>query len=404
VFATAEVLRGRGMRGGWAWPEPEDEAGAVPGTFGGSTGVRPAAGFAEARLSAEPLRLVGLTKRFGSVLAVDDATLQVDPGELLTILGPSGSGKTTLLNLVAGFDTPTSGDVFLGARALTREPPNRRGVGMVFQSYALFPHMTVFANVAFPLRVRRIAERDVRGRVRDILGVVQLTGLAERYPRQLSGGQQQRVALARALVFRPPVLLMDEPFGALDTHLRNRMQSELRQLHQQLGITVLFVTHDQEEAMILADRIAVIMRGRLQQVGRAEELYEAPANEFVAGFVGESNLLRGTVVSATRGTLRVVTAGGTEFSVTGEASAGRAVTLLIRPESIRLLADESPGPHGLPGVVEEATYLGDLRKYTIRINSGETLVVRLPQRPGTRPLSAGSRVGVEWEPQDLRLL
>jgi spermidine/putrescine ABC transporter ATP-binding subunit len=404
VFATAEVLRGRGMRLGWAWPGPEDEAGALPGTFGRPTGVRPAAGFAEARLSVEPLRLVGLTKRFGSVLAVDDATLQVEPGELLTILGPSGSGKTTLLNLVAGFDTPTSGDVFLGARALTRELPNRRGVGMVFQSYALFPHMTVFANVAFPLRVRRIAEQDVRARVRDILGVVQLTGLAERYPRQLSGGQQQRVALARALVFRPPVLLMDEPFGALDTHLRNRMQSELRQLHQQLGITVLFVTHDQEEAMILADRIAVIMRGRLQQVGRAEELYEAPANEFVAGFVGESNLLRGTVVSATRGTLRVVTAGGTEFSVAGEASAGRAVTLLIRPESIRLLADESPGPHGLPGVVEEATYLGGLRKYTIRTNSGETLVVRLPQRPGTRPLSAGSRVGVEWEPQDLRLL
>jgi putative spermidine/putrescine transport system ATP-binding protein len=404
VFATAEVLRGRGTRLAWAWPGPEEGAGALPGTTLGPAGVRSSAGPEEARLSTESLRLVGLSKRFGSVVAVDDATFQVEPGELLTILGPSGSGKTTLLNLIAGFDTPTSGEVFLGARALTREPPNRRGVGMVFQNYALFPHMTVFANVAFPLRLRRIAEGDVRARVRAILSVVQLTGLAERYPRQLSGGQQQRVALARALVFRPPLLLMDEPFGALDTHLRSRMQTELRQLHQRLGVTVLFVTHDQEEAMILADRIAVIARGRLQQVGRAEELYEAPANEFVAGFVGESNLLRGTVVSATSGTLRVVTTGGTEFSVAGEASVGRAVTLLIRPESIRLVADQPPGPHGLPGVVEEARYLGGLRRYTIRLNPDETIVVRLPNRPATRQLSAGSRVRVEWEPPDLRVL
>src|SRR5262249_45009817 len=211
-------------------------------------------------------------KRFGSIVAVDAVTLRVEPGELLTILGPSGSGKSTLLNLIAGFDTPTSGEIVLGDRALTREPPNRRGVGMVFQNYALFPHMTVYPNVAFPLRLRRQPEADIRDRVEDILGVVQLRGLGARYPRELSGGQQQRVALARALVFRPPLLLMDEPFGALDTHLRARMQQELRQLHRQLGITVLFVTHDQEEAMALADRIAVIAHGRLQQVGRPDEL------------------------------------------------------------------------------------------------------------------------------------
>jgi spermidine/putrescine ABC transporter ATP-binding subunit len=403
VFAMAEVLRVRATRLARVRPGPEEGGGALFGTPGPAE-VRFSGGSEQARLSTEPLRLVGLSKRFGSVVAVDDATLQVEPGELLTILGPSGSGKTTLLNLIAGFDTPTSGEVFLGARALTREPPNRRGVGMVFQNYALFPHMTVFANVAFPLRLRCIAERDVQARVRAILSVVQLAGMAERYPRQLSGGQQQRVALARALVFRPPLLLMDEPFGALDTHLRSRMQSELRQLHQQLGITVLFVTHDQEEAMILADRIAVIARGRLQQVGRAEDLYEGPANEFVAGFVGESNLLRGTVVAATSGTLRVVTTGGTEFSVAGEASAGRAVTLLIRPESLRLVADQPSGPHGLQGVVEDAMYLGGLRKYTIRLNSSEALVARVPSRTGTGQLSAGSRVRVEWDPQDLRVL
>jgi spermidine/putrescine ABC transporter ATP-binding subunit len=404
VLAMAEVLRVRGTRLARLRPGPEEGAGALSGTTLGPAGVRSSGGPEETRLSTEPLRLVGLSKRFGSVVAVDDATLQVEPGELLTILGPSGSGKTTLLNLIAGFDTPTSGEVFLGARALTCEPPNRRGVGMVFQNYALFPHMTVFANVAFPLRLRRIAERDVQARVRAILSVVQLAGMAERYPRQLSGGQQQRVALARALVFRPPLLLMDEPFGALDTHLRSHMQSELRQLHQQLGITVLFVTHDQEEAMILADRIAVIARGRLQQVGRAEDLYEGPANEFVAGFVGESNLLRGTVVAATSGTLRVVTVGGAEFSVAGGASAGQAVTLLIRPESLRLVTDQPSGPPGLQGVVEDATYLGGLRKYTIRLNPSEALVARLPSRTATGQLSPGSRVRVEWDPQDLRLL
>jgi spermidine/putrescine ABC transporter ATP-binding subunit len=360
-----------------------------------------------ARLSTEPLRLVGLSKRFGSIVALDEATLQVEPGELVTILGPSGSGKTTLLNLIAGFDVPTSGEVFLGDRALTREPPNRRGVGMVFQNYALFPHMTVSANVAFPLRLRRVAEPDVRARVEEILGVVQLGGLAARYPRELSGGQQQRVALARALVFRPPLLLMDEPFGALDTHLRARMQTELRTLHRQLGITVLFVTHDQEEAMILADRIAVIARGRLQQVGRAEELYEAPANEFVASFVGESNLLRGTVASASSEMLRVVTAGGTALAVAGPVSAGQAVTLLIRPESLRLVTDRFAAPSGSPGVdgvVEDALYLGGVRKYTIRLNPAETLVARATTPPGEQSLASGQRVRVEWDGRDLRLL
>jgi spermidine/putrescine ABC transporter ATP-binding subunit len=408
VFGTAELLRGRTARLAWAAIGPDDGGGVMgaPGHLAAHA-ARSSMAPAAARLSTEPLRLVGLSKRFGSVVALDDATLQVEPGELLTLLGPSGSGKTTLLNLIAGFDAPTSGEVFLGDRALTREPPNRRGVGMVFQNYALFPHMTVAGNVAFPLRLRGVAEPDVRARVDDILAVVQLGGLAARYPRELSGGQQQRVALARALVFRPPLLLMDEPFGALDTHLRTRMQSELRQLHRQLGITVLFVTHDQEEAMILADRIAVIARGRLQQVGRAEELYETPANEFVAGFVGESNLLRGTVASRSGGTLQVVTAGGTSFHATGEAASGQAVTLLIRPESLRLAADlpsSTVTPHGVEGVVEEALYLGGIRKYTIRLNSAETLMARVATPADAPPLAVGSRIRVSWAREQLRLL
>jgi spermidine/putrescine ABC transporter ATP-binding subunit len=405
VFATAEVLRGRGAQLAWASAGPGDLGEASPPRPGGSGGSPSSRVPGEARLSTQPLRLVGLSKRFGSVVALDDASLQVEPGELVTILGPSGSGKTTLLNLIAGFDVPTSGEVRLGDRVLTRESPNRRGVGMVFQSYALFPHMTVFANVAFPLRLRRMAEPDVRARVEDILHVVQLTGLAARYPRELSGGQQQRVALARALVFRPPLLLMDEPFGALDTHLRTRLQGELRQLHRQLGITVLFVTHDQEEAMILADRIAVIARGRLQQVGRPEELYETPANEFVASFIGESNLLRGAVASVSGGTLHVVTTGGATLSVAGDATAGQTVTLLIRPESVRVVAaSPPPAPRGLEGVVEEATYLGGARRYAIRLNRAERLVARVPTSSDAPPLALGSRVRVDWDPPHLRLL
>ena len=203
-----------------------------------------------------------MTRRFGPVLAVDDVTLEVQPGELVTLLGPSGSGKTTLLNLVAGFDPPSAGEIYLGERRITGEPPNRRGIGMVFQDLALFPHLTVFENVAFPLRLRKVAEPEIRARVGEALALVRLDGLDARAPRQLSGGQQQRVALARALVFRPPLLLMDEPFGALDRSLRERMQGELRQLQRRLGITVLFVTHDQAEAMALSDRIVVIDRGR----------------------------------------------------------------------------------------------------------------------------------------------
>jgi spermidine/putrescine ABC transporter ATP-binding subunit len=356
------------------------------------------------RLDAAPLRLLGVTRRFGPVLAVDDVTLEVEPGELVTLLGPSGSGKTTLLNLVAGFEPPSAGEIYLGERRITGEPPNRRDIGMVFQDLALFPHLTVFENVAFPLRLRKVAEPEIRARVGETLALVRLDGLEARAPRQLSGGQQQRVALARALVFRPPLLLMDEPFGALDRTLRERLQVELRQLQRRLGITVLFVTHDQAEAMALSDRIVVIDRGRLQQVGRPEELYEAPANPFVADFIGESNLLRCAAVSAAGGLLRVRTAGGSELVVAPVASAEAARHLVLRPESLRLHADGQPRAHAVAGVVEEAIYLGGLVKYLVRINPAEVLAVRVPKPPGARPLAPGTAVQVAWEPAELRLL
>jgi len=349
---------------------------------------------------------VDLSRRFGPVVALEPTTLEVEPGELLAILGPSGSGKTTLLNLVAGFDAPTSGQVLLGTRSLTHEPPNRRNVGMVFQHYALFPHMTAWANVAFPLRLRRLGEAEIRRRVDDMLAVVQLGGLGDRYPRQLSGGQQQRVALARALVFRPPLLLMDEPFGALDAHLRARMQVELRQLRRRLGITVLFVTHDQEEAMALGDRIAVLAGGRLQQVGTARALYETPANAFVAGFLGESNLLSVAVTTEADGALAAVTAGGTRFRVTGGAApASGSAVLLIRPEALRLRPATPGGPAAgsLPGTVEDVLYLGAVRRYTVRINADETLTVRGPREAGHVP-DPGEPVRVECDPSALRLL
>ena len=243
------------------------------------------------------LGLVDLTKRFDTVTAVDRLTLEVEPGELVTLLGPSGCGKTTVLNLIAGFEAPDGGTVRIDGADVAARPPHRREVGMVFQDYALFPHLTVRENVAFPLRVRGVSEAEVAERVSAMLELVRLPGHGDRLPRQLSGGQQQRIALARALVFRPRVLLMDEPFGALDRALRETMRAELRELHRALGITVVLVTHDQDEAMELSDRVAVMRAGRLQQVAAPRALYERPATAFVAGFVGESNLLDAIVVS-----------------------------------------------------------------------------------------------------------
>jgi spermidine/putrescine ABC transporter ATP-binding subunit len=341
------------------------------------------------------VRLEGVVKTFGAVRAVDGVTLTVRAGEFLTLLGPSGSGKTTTLACVAGFAVPSEGEVLIQGRPVTFEPPFKRNVGMVFQHYALFPHMSVAENLAFPLRMRKRPPMEIRERVAWALALVQLEGLGGRAPRQLSGGQQQRVALARALVFEPPVLLMDEPLGALDKKLRAEMQLELRHLHARLGVTVLYVTHDQEEALTLSDRVAVMNRGRLEQVGAPLDLYESPRTRFVAEFVGESNLLAGTVAAADGGELALVTRGGLRVPLApGSASVGETLTLLVRPEKIALAAE---GRALVGGEVVEAIYLGESTRYVVRAAGGEAFVVKHHNVASGGGLKVGARVGLRWD-------
>jgi spermidine/putrescine ABC transporter ATP-binding subunit len=354
---------------------------------------------------AAGLRLVNLTKRFGAVVAVDHASLEVLPGEFLTLLGPSGSGKTTILNMVAGFEPPTEGEILLGGSAVTQKPPNQRDMGMVFQNYALFPHMTVFENIAFPLRVRRVRGPEAVARVEDALRLVRLEGYGGRSPRHLSGGEQQRVALARALIFNPRLLLMDEPLAALDKHLRENMQIELRRLHEHLNITILFVTHDQTEAMTMSDRIAVINHGRIEQVGTPAELYEAPANAFIAGFIGESNVLEGTVLSVNGQQAVVQSTGGLRLSVSSpDLGTGSRLRIVIRPEAVHLLADSGRHANALPADIEEVIYLGDVIKFVARVTPQETLVIKQANRKGVLPPTVGSRVTLGWAAEDARVL
>jgi putative spermidine/putrescine transport system ATP-binding protein len=306
--------------------------------------------------------------------ALDALDLDVARGELLVLLGPSGSGKTTTLMLLAGFETPDAGRILLEGRDIARLPAHRRGIGVVFQSYALFPHMTVAENLAFPLEARGLPRTERELRVGRALGMVRLEGLGDRRPAQLSGGQQQRVALARALVFEPPVVLLDEPLGALDKALREEMQHELRALHRRLGLTMLHVTHDQAEALTLADRIAVLAEGRLRQVAPPRALYDNPADAFVAGFVGENNRLAGTVLGVAEGLARIRLASGAEVGARAAPALapGAPCLVMIRPERI------APAAEGLAARVEEALFQGDHQRLRCLLEGGETLVARLP--------------------------
>jgi putative spermidine/putrescine transport system ATP-binding protein len=335
---------------------------------------------AAAASAARGLAFRGISKHYGAVRAVDGVDLDVARGEFLTLLGPSGSGKTTMLMMIAGFTAPSAGEILLDGTAITHLPPEKRNFGMVFQGYALFPHLSVFDNVAFPLRVRRRAAEDVKREVSRALELVQLTPLADRMPRQLSGGQQQRVALARALVFTPDVLLLDEPLGALDRKLRTEVQIELKQLHERIRTTFVYVTHDQEEALSMSDRIAIVRDGRFVQIGRPADLYERPATRFVAGFLGESNFIKGRVNGGAEGGF-TYSAGGESFrqKAVPAPATGSDLLLAMRPEKIAI-ATSAPASmaNRVQGRVTSWNYFGSDFHFTVETTSLGQLSVRCP--------------------------
>lgn len=343
-----------------------------------------------------------VTKQFGDVVAVDRVTLDIDKDEFFSILGPSGCGKTTLMRMIAGFERPTSGQISLLGDAVESLPPSQRDLNMVFQNYALFPHLSVYANVAFELKVRRVNRGEIDGRVREALELVQMAEYAKRKPAQLSGGQRQRIALARALVGRPAVLLLDEPLGALDQKLRKEMQIELKRLQREVGITFIYVTHDQEEALTMSDRIAVMRAGRVLQVDSPRMLYERPNSRYVASFIGQSNFLTGTVTESSVGGVLVDTGVDGVLRTRPEALAkvGETVTVVTRPERLALVP--APGASGagnlLRGVVREALYVGNDTHFIVDLAGGTEITVREQNSSASTSSSvvAGDEVTVKW--------
>ncbi len=350
------------------------------------------------------VELRDVTKRFGEVTAVASVSLAVMRGEFLTLLGPSGCGKTTLLRMIAGFESPDAGRVILNGSDVTELSPHQRDVTTVFQHYALFPHLNVFDNVAFGLERRRVTRAEIKRRAAGALEMVRLEGLDERQPGELSGGQQQRVALARALVLEPRVLLLDEPLAALDLKLRKQMQLELKGLQRRLGISFIYVTHDQEEALTMSDRIVVMNAGRVEQIGRAEEVYERPLTEFVAGFIGLSNVIEGTVESVSED-CSILRIGNASASVRANGvEPGDRVRVLIRPEKISI----SPGvaPHSLGGKIESAVYLGESTQWKVTMEDGQAITVLEQNRaPFQSALGRiGETVAVKWDPENAVIL
>jgi putative spermidine/putrescine transport system ATP-binding protein len=343
------------------------------------------------------LVLRGLEKRFGDVLAVNGVDLDVRQGEFVTLLGPSGSGKTTTLRMIAGFTVQSAGTIEVDGNDVGRVPPHKRDVGMVFQNYALFPHMTAGENIAFPLQMRKQSKDEIKRRVNDALGLVKLENYGPRYPRQMSGGQQQRIALARAVVFEPALLLMDEPLGALDKKLREALQLEIMHISRQLGATVVYVTHDQEEALVMSDRIAIFHDGRIEQLGSGEDLYERPVSLFVADFIGESNILHGRYEAGSGGGWVTGDPWRWRVSETAGARAGLAsgapAALVVRPERLRIIARTGDVPEGVNTVeatVTDVLYLGSMRKYELKLPNGQDAGVR--QQLG--------RDDADWHPAD----
>lgn len=349
------------------------------------------------------LRVDGVHKRFGSFVALKETSLELRQGEFLTLLGPSGSGKTTLLMMVAGLMEPDGGNLWIDGQLATYAPPYERDIGMVFQSYALFPHLTIAENIAFPLRIRRHPSAQIDKQVRDVLELVQLPHVAQRYPRELSGGQQQRIALARCIVYQPSIILMDEPLGALDKKLRDQLQLEIKRLHKQLGTTILYVTHDQEETLTMSDRVCLMNHGHIEQIGTPNDLYFRPRTVFAADFLGESNILSGQAVSQGEALVTISSAelGGSLHAVGAHSG---ALNWMVRPERMRLASAPEPGLNSIQGVLTEVIFTGGVTRSLITTAGGATLMVAgltFEQGLTSQP---GQAVWVVWHPSDTVLL
>ncbi|MFK8252934.1 ABC transporter ATP-binding protein [Ancylobacter terrae] len=354
------------------------------------------------------LDIRAVSKKFGSFAAVSDVSLEIARGEFVTFLGPSGSGKSTTLYMIAGFFQPSDGDIRIDGRSILADPSNKRNIGMVFQRYTLFPHLSIAENVAFPLRVRRWSRAEISRKVEGMLALVRLESFADRMPAQLSGGQQQRVALARALAYGPPLLLMDEPLSALDKKLREEIQAEIRRIHRETGVTILYVTHDQEEALSLSDRVALFNHGRIEQVGKGRELYEEPHTRFVAGFVGHSNFLDCTIAGRKDDRVDIVFPDGSgcaDIPLRAATSPGALAQLMIRPDRLQL-ADpaQAAARPGIDAVLSDATFIGETFHFAVTTGWGAQVNVRLPAgAPMAHDPVIGERVRLSWEASDVRL-
>lgn len=354
------------------------------------------------------VKLTNVQKTYdGEKLVIKDLSLSIRRGEFLTLLGPSGSGKTTTLLMLAGFERPTSGQIEIDGRPLTKEPPYKRDLGMVFQDYALFPHMTVYENIAFPLTVRKVTKTEIEEKVRSVLNMVHLGEFGRRYPTQLSGGQQQRVALARALVFQPQIVLMDEPLGALDKQLREQMQLEIKHIQERLGITVIYVTHDQSEALTMSDRIAVFNDGVICQLDTPEDLYEKPQNSFVAQFIGENNQLPGTIVSIGRDSCAVELDGGGVIKAlpVGGQGVGSRTLLSVRPERIVISGMGDSLENNFKARIKEIIYKGEHTRIRVELLNGTaTLTAKMPVARKELQPRQGEAITIGWPAQDCRAL
>ncbi len=354
------------------------------------------------------VRFANVQKSYdGETLVVKNLNLDIPKGEFLTMLGPSGSGKTTTLMMLAGFEPATHGEIYLKGQPINNTPPHKRGIGMVFQNYALFPHMTINENLAFPLQVRNLPKAEVEDRVKKILKLVELPTMGNRRPGQLSGGQQQRIAVARALVFEPDLVLMDEPLGALDKQLREQMQYEIKHIHERLGVTVVYVTHDQAEALTMSNRIAVFNDGVVQQLSTPDELYERPVNSFVAQFIGENNKLRGTVaeIGADRvATVKLESGDIVRALAVNVKAKGDKTLLSIRPERIEINPAKSDADVTLKGRIAELIYLGDHIRARLEVAGHNDFVVKVPNRSGQHLVAEGKEVSVGWKTADCRAL